>query len=665
MHTRFHQIKIILLTLAGSFLMASCAKKDNTYPVSSPDNNIRLAFSLNEEKPQYSILYKNDTIVLPSQLGIRIEGDIDPQSTFRIKTVRGESKDETWEPAWGIHQTYRNHYNEMTVTLQKTTKPNLQLQLQFRVYNDGVAFRYLFPEQPDLSDFIVTEEATQIRFTGNHTCFMHPSAHHRHYENTWEAATLSKIGSDQLVGPPLLVEAENCWLSVLEADLTNYSGFMLSGDPRGVNSLVTKLAPSKESKKVEVSASTPHQSSWRTIMIGEHAGNFIESALVYNLNDPGKLKDVSWIKPGKVAWPWWSGRVAAGQPFSGAPSTRLMNYYTDFAARNNIPYLLVDAGWYCTGKEAWTEPAKEDVLTMEETRSDIYDIQEVIHYATQQGVDVLLWIHMGSILTKEEVDRVLPTLAQWGAKGIKVDYFGGEYQELVNHFHYILKVAAEHNLVVNYHGAYKPTGVHRTYPHFMTSEAIKGLEFSKGHKEPVPKHNVIAPYTRMLCGPMDYTPGAFDLDGTKNRPKHVQTTRAHQMAMYPVYFSPLQMLVDYPQAYENAPEQFEFLKQVPVTWDETKFLKGYPGEYIAVARRKGNDWFVGTMNNETSGRKVNFSFDFLDQGTTYTAHIYQDAADADENPQHVNIKTANVKAGDDHSATLASGGGEAIWLEAQ
>jgi alpha-glucosidase len=300
---------------------------------------------------------------------------------------------------------------------------------------------------------------------------------------------------------------------------------------------------------------------------------------------------------------------------------------------------------------------------MEETRKDDYDIREVINYANEQGIKVLLWMHMGSMMTKEKVDQIFPTVADWGAKGIKVDYFGGESQDLVSHLHYIFEKAAEHELLIDYHGAYKPTGVHRTYPNFITSEAIKGLEYSKGNPEPKPKHNVTIPYTRMLGGPMDYTSGAFDLDGTEDHPKHVQTTRAHQMAMYAVYFSPLQMLVDYPRAYESAQDQFEFIKQVPVTWDDTRFLQGEPGEYVAVARKKGNDWFVGVMNNEQSGREVTLSLNFLEEGSDYTAHIYRDADDADQNPEHVTVEEQTVTAGDEHSVTLASGGGEAIWLE--
>ncbi len=654
-----------LIILAGTVLMASCAQKEETYQLSSPDKNIQMHFSLNDDKPHYSIRYKGDTVVLPSRLGIDLDKGMQAGSSFEVTNTNKQSTDETWKPVWGIRSSYRNHYNELRVTLQQTGSPSLKLDLIFRAYDDGLAFRYHLPEQSNLSDFTITSEQTHFQFPEDHSCFVHPrSGYSGNYENTFDPTSLSKITSESLIGLPLLVEANNCWISVMEADLTDFSGMSLAGVEGVTNELISKIAPSEKDESIKVTRTTPHSSPWRVFMIGDQAGEFIESPLVYNLNDPSKVDDVSWIQPGKVVWPWWSGRIATGMPFSGEPNTALMKYYTDFAVRHDIPYLLVDAGWYSMEGDAWSQPEKENVLTMEETRKDDYDVKEVIDYATGKGVDVMLWIHMGSIMSKEKVDTVFSAIAEWGAKGVKVDYFGGESQDLISHLHYIFEAAARHKLLVDYHGAYKPTGVHRTYPHFMTSEAVKGLEYSRGNPEPKPKHNVTIPYTRMLGGPMDYTSGAFDLDGTEDHPKHVQTTRAHQMAMYAVYFSPLQMLVDYPQAYESAPDQFEFIQQVPVTWDDTRFLKGEPGEYVAVARKKGDDWFVGVMNNEQNGRQVTLSLDFLDEGTDYTAHIYRDADNADQNPEQVTVEEQAAAAGDKHSVTLASGGGAAIWLEA-
>ncbi len=672
----------IILTglLAGLFLMSSCTVQRDKYEVASPNEKIKLKISLKQGKPQYTIHYHGKEIISPSELGINLDKGINQNSQFKITNVQMEEINETWQPLWGIKKDYQNHYNEMKMTLETSDDSNYEMQLIFRAYDEGMAFRYHIPEQPELSAFRIKSETTGFNFPANHECFAHPRrGFEGNYENTFDPITLSDITPESLYGIPLLVKSKECWVALMEADLTNYSGMSLTGKSQTPNGLISKLAPYRakpvppnnrpvptdDQKDLTVVGSTPLSSPWRVFMIAEKAGAFIESPLIYNLNDPNKLEDISWIKPGKVTWPWWNGRIAEGKAFSGEPGTVLMKHYTDFAARNDIPYLLVDAGWYSMEGDAWDQPEKEDILTMEETRADFYNIHEVIDYANEKKVDVMLWLHVGSIINQDQVDKVLAAAAEWGAKGIKIDYYGGEYQELVNHIHYILEIAAKHQLLVDYHGAYKPTGIHRTYPHFMTSEGILGLEWSKGNKIPKPAHNVTIPYTRMLCGPMDYTPGAFDLDGTEESPKYVQTTRAHQMAMYVVYFSPLQMLVDYPAAYEGAPEQFEFLKEVPVTWDDTKFIKGEPGQFIAVARKNGHDWYIGIMNNHRAGRDVSIHYDFLEEGKNYKAHIYKDAEDADQKPEHVSVEEDMVKASDNQSFKLASGGGTAIWLEAQ
>ncbi|MFW6100936.1 MAG: glycoside hydrolase family 97 N-terminal domain-containing protein, partial [Bacteroidota bacterium] len=318
-----------LIILGGTFLMASCAQKEKEYRLSSPEGNIRVNFSLNDGKPQYSIQYKGDTIVLPSRLGIDLDKGIQTGSSFQVTNTRKQSIEETWDPVWGIRSSYRNHYNELKVTLQQTGSPSLELDLTFRAYNDGLAFHYHLPEQSNLSDFAITSEQTHIQFPEDHSCFAHPrSGYQGNYENTFNPTSLSKITSESLIGLPLLVEASNCWISVMEADLTGYSGMSLAGVSGVTNELVSKLAPSEKDESIKVTGTTPHSSPWRVFMIGEQAGEFIESPLVYNLNDPNELDDVSWIQPGKVVWPWWSGRVATGKPYSGEPNTALMKYYT-------------------------------------------------------------------------------------------------------------------------------------------------------------------------------------------------------------------------------------------------------------------------------------------------------------------------------------------------
>jgi len=446
---------------------------------------------------------------------------------------------------------------------------------------------------------------------------------------------------------------------VTEADLTDYSGLSLRPDSAATGRLQGDLAPLPDDPQVKVRAATPHRSPWRVFMLGRRAGDLIESELVRNLNPPSRLEDPGWIHTGQVIWPWWNGRIASNPGISGEPSTALMKYYTDFAAKYDIPMLLVDAGWYSLESEAWSDAENQDVLTMEETRKASYDIHRVIDYANQHGIGVLLWVHLASL--QDRVEKVLSTYAKWGAKGIKIDNYGGDNQQIVNNLRKAVEVAADNHLTVDFHGAYKPTGIDRTYPNFLTREGVKGLEHSKGDTVPTTRFNVTIPYTRMLAGAMDYTPGAFDLDGTKASPKHVRGTRAQQIAMYVVYYSPLQMLVDYPAAYESAPEQFDFVRSVPTTWSETRFLQGYPGKSVALARRKGDQWFVGAMTNEHS-RQVDIPLNFLSSGQQYRATICRDAADAGTNPQHVVVEAATFTGSDTLHAVLAGGGGQAVRL---
>ena len=667
MKTIMKNRNIIILGLIFLIISAGCRKKENSI-LYSPQGDIKISLDTDDGKPVYSIYYKNNQIIKPSSLGLILNGERELTGDFQIKSITHSSTDTSWKPVWGISEKVKDHYNQMVIKLQQTTPPHLQMDIIVRAYNEGVGFRYRIPEQKQLSDFEIHSEKTNIHFAENYVCYaLKRRSFKDNYEGTFDPTTLHELDHNSLIGPPLLVKTPDCHIAVMEADLTNYAGLSLSGDSVNTQCLISQLAPYPENKTIKVKGKTPFVSPWRVFQITEKAGELTESSLVYNFNDPQTIADASWIKPGKVVWPWWNGRVAIGKHFSGEPGTALHKYYIDFAARHDIPYLLVDAGWYSMEKDAWRQPEKENVLTMEETRAAYYDIKEILKYARQKDIKVILWIQVGSIMTPEKVDEILPKLAEWGAKGIKIDYFGGESQSLVNQIHYIFKVAAQHQLLVDFHGSYKPTGVHRTYPHFITSEGVLGLEwaFHDENKSPTPRHNVTIPFTRMLGGPMDYTPGAFDLDGAQGHPRYVKSTRAQQMAMYVIYFSPLQMLVDYPKAYESHPEQFEFIKQVPVSWDQTRFLKGEPGEYIAMARKKDNDWFVGIMNNETAGRKISIDYDFLDNNKEYILHIYEDSENAGKNPEEVKTITKTVSKGDLYSLEMADGGGAALWFEAK
>jgi len=651
--------KTTVLLISLLVILSGCTRMSQVQ-LHSPDQRLEIDFRVESGVPSYQITYKNRRIVEAGLLGLSFRNAPPLDSAFRVVGVSHSTNETAWNPVWGTTEQISDHYREMEIELEETTSDARKLTLVFRAYNDGVAFRYLLPEQGGIGGFTITKEHTAFRFGENYPCFaLKRQGFLDNYEGHFQRTSLGQLQSGDLIGPPLLMQAPNCWLAVTEANLTDYAGMSLRPDSREPNRLMVTLAPDTTDPEIEVRGRTPHQSPWRTILVAEHPGKLIESNLLWNLNDPHQFESTDWIQPGTVIWPWWNGRIARDQEFSGEPGTELMRYYTDFAAETGIPYLLVDAGWYSLESDAWDQPEKEDILTMEETREEFYDIREVIDYATDQGVKVLLWVHIESL--RDRLDEALSTYADWGISGIKVDSDGGEYQRIVSDLHRILRVAADYELMVDYHGAYKPTGIERTYPNFMTREGVLGLEHAKWSDNVTPTHDVTLPYTRMLLGHMDYTPGAFDLDGTEGHPKQVKGTRAHQIAMYVVYFSPLQMLVDYPDAYRSAPEQFAFLQNVPTSWSETRFLEGEPGEYIIMARRKGADWFVGAMTDEDP-RDIQIPLDFLPENWTYTAHIYRDGLDADVRPEHVVVEEREVDATVTLSASLANGGGMAVRL---
>ncbi len=641
-------------------LLTSCRTSlDNS--ITSPDGDIKLSLSSLEGTPQYSVSYRGEPLILNSILGLTLKNQTALDKGLVPRYTTTEENNLQWEPVWGKRSIVVDQYNQLTVHLENSESPPSRLTLVFRAYDDGIAFRYELPEQDAFSDFEITSENTEFVFADNFKCFaLKRTSFKDSYEAAYDPRSIADIAVDEIIGLPLLIETDQNWMAITEANLTDYSGLSLGAVESKANTLVSRLAPIPENSDVLVKARTPFVTPWRTILIGESAGQFIESDLIFNLNPPNALQDVSWIKPGIAIWPWWNNRISNDPKIKGGePSTEIMKYYIDFAAKHGIPNLVVDAGWYSLEGDAWNQPEKEDVLTMEETRANFYDIQEVLDYGREKGIMVHIWVHLASLRGREE--EVLKTYSDWGASGIKLDNFGGDDQELVNELHHILQLAAQYKLTVDYHGAYKSTGIERTYPHFLTREAVMGLEYSKGRPQPTAQHNVTIPYTRMLAGPMDYTPGAFDLDGADGFPKYVQTTRAQQIAMLVVYFSPFQMIVDYPEAYEASPDQFDFVKTIPTTWDDTRFIDGYPGDYIVLARKKGDVWYIGCMTDE-SPREVEISLDFLDSGKTYTALILKDGEDVSDDPQSVAVESREVTGSDTVTAKLAGSGGQAIKL---
>lgn len=656
MKVKKNSIKLLIWT--ALIMLAGCSKKHQT-TLQSPNQKIQLKFSLDGGSPNYQVSYRGQTFILPSRLGLGFKNQPALDSNFTIAGVQRNSVNKTWQPVYGTDDTVRNHYQEMTIKLQEKDNPGRKLNLIFRAYDNGVAFRYQIPEQKNMDSLWITNEKTAFRFAGNYSGFiLERTGFSGNYEGHYLKRNLGGIPTDTLVAMPLLLHLDNGWTALVEADLTNYPAASLVKAPHHQNEFVSALAPLPAQKQVKAKVATPYETPWRVIMLGKRAGDLITSNLILNLNDPSKISDTSFIKPGQFIWPWWNGRIADDLKRSGEPSTSVMKYYIDFAAEHDIPALLVDAGWYSTESDAWGIPENLDPLTMASSRKSYYDIRKVINYGKKKGVNVWVWILDATLDNAPE--KILSTYAKWGVKGVKVDSPGGDSQSHVSTIHHIARIAAKNHLMMDFHGAFIGTGWSRTYPNLMTREAVFGLEQARWSHQPKAKHNVTLPYTRMLTGAMDYTPGAFDLNGTEEHPKHVQTTRAQQIAMYVVYYSPLQMLPDYPGIYEEFPKQFQFVLDIPTTWDETKFIDGKPAQYIVMARKKADNWYVGAMTNEA--RKVTIPLNFLRDGQTYNARILKDAPDANEHPQHVVMESKTVTANDSISIGLAKSGGAAVIL---
>lgn len=648
-------IKTLILLCLFVFLIGGCVQKQEI-GIASPNGYVNVSFAILEGVPHYSVSYRGIGIIDASALGFRLKDSQAIHAHLKVDGTRWDAHDQTWKPVWGKRAEVRNCYNQLTINLQEKVSPSRKMDVIFRVYDDGVAFRYVFPEQENMTELAIQSEDSFFKFSENARCYaLQLGGFTTPYEKEFDEIPLEEIDSSSIIGLPLLLQMSSCWIALTEADLTDYAGMYLSPAEANSRTLISTLSPFPGDRDLAVSASVPHRTPWRVLMIGERAGDPIESDIIENLNEPATFQDISWIKPGLVLWPWWNGRL----PF-GEPHTLQMIHYIDFAARHGIPYLLVDAGWYSLERDAWRNPDSEDILTMEETRKDKYNIRDVIEYARHKGVGVHLWVHGASL--QRQIDEALPVYAKWGAVGIKVDSYGRDDQQWVNFVHEFAQKAAANRLMVNFHGAYKPTGIRVKYPNFMTREGILGLEHSKWSNKPTPEHNVTIPFTRMLAGPMDYTPGAFDLNGTEKSPKQVQGTRAHQLAMYVVYYSPLQMVPDYPEAYEAAPDEFAFIEEIPTVWDDTRVLAGHPGDFIVMARRKGENWYMGSMSDENP-RKISIPLSFLEADTEYTAKIYADALDAEKYPEHVISSALEVTSATVLSVKMAGGGGHAVSIK--
>jgi len=635
--------------------------------VSSPDGNLIITLALKEnprpypegQRAYYRVSYKGAAVLADSPLGLDFLGSRPMDRDFEVVGTARDSKAQVWENRFGAKRDVPDRYNQLIVSLKERNVPGRLVDLIFRAYNEGAAFRYVLPRQEALGSFTLASENTGFYFAGEVSALaLNMGRFNTQNEGEYPRTKLEDIKPVSIINLPLLVELPGGpWAAILEADLTDYAGMYLGGAAGFPNGLVSKLSvpPSRKAEEAVIGA-TPKATPWRILMVGPTPGNLIESNyLVLNLSAPCAVADTSWIMPGKAAWDWWSGSFAKNVPFTPGMNTATMKHYIDFAAAHHLEYMLVDAGW---APPSAADPRLEDILKFIPEAN----IPEIIAYGKSKGVKVLLWVEWRALDAR--LDEALALYEKWGAAGIKVDYMNRDDQEMVNLYEKWVRKAAVHHLVVDFHGAFKPTGLRRAYPNLLTREGVMGLEYSKWSERVTPEHDLTIPFTRMLAGPMDFTPGAFH-NAARGRFKAQdieplsQGTRAHQLAMYVVYESPLVMISDYPEAYADQPG-IDFLEKVPTVWDDTLVLQGKPAESIVVARRKGNDWYIGAMTN-WDARDIAIPLKFIGRGN-YRARIYADGADADKVATSLDVSSRWVKASETLNIHLAPGGGLAIFI---
>jgi hypothetical protein len=675
--------------------------------IQSPSNKITLNFKLAENgQPIYSVNYKDKAVIKESALGIKLKEKQALDVHFEMITSKKATFNETWQPVLGEQANIVNKYNEVTVALiQKET--NVKMNIIFRVFDEGVAFRYDFPRQKELNYFIISDEHTQFNLSDNHKVFWIPgdfdSNEYEYNETKLSEIDNTKINMNNGIGvksipgkymvqTPLMMKAPaGLYLNIFEAAVVNYPVMHLNVDVNTYK-LTSELVPNAIGDKAYLQ--TPCVSPWRTIMVSDDARDIVSSKMILNLNEPSKLEDTSWIKPMKYVGIWWEMHVGkstwdyAGSQnatnFADAPkasgkhgaTTENTKRYIDFAAKNGFDGVLVE-GWN-VGWEDWNGNWKEEVFDFTTPYPD-FDIAAISAYAKSKNVKMIMHHETsGSVANYERhLDRAFDLMRKYDYPAVKTGYVGkiiprGEFhdgQTMVNHFNFVARRAADYKLMVNSHESSHPTGYSRTYPNYVAAESARGNEFNAWSVGNPPMHETILPFTRLLGGPMDYTPGIFEIKMSyydKNKTEQVHTTLAKQLALYVTMYSPIQMAADLPENYEKYPDAFQFIKDVAVDWDESKYLEAEPGDYLTIARKaKGKQsWFLGAITDENA-RKTELALSFLTIGKKYKATIYEDAKDADwkTNPIAYRIRTIEVTSKSKITLNLAPGGGTAIAFE--
>ena len=664
---------VLSILLVPALLISSCTTSPPT--IDSPDGEILVTINTGDQEEtgsesgtlEYNVVYKGQEILGPSELGLEFRDLPALGPGLRVTGTETRNVNDSWERVWGKNKKVIDNYNELIVHLASEAN-KMKLDLVVRVYDDGVAIRYHIPEQENIKGFELTADKTQFSFKGNHRVWAAQYGPFRsHQETEFREMMLDDPSLEERSGLPFLMEiGEKAWVAVTEANLTDWAGMYLRRTDD--YTLETVLAPWPDDPGLLVKSQAPRSSPWRLIMIGDSPGDFIESDILANLNEPNALEDVSWIKPGKSSWDWWwCNRYGPDVDFKLGSNTETMKHFIDLSAEMGWEYQLVDWTWYGpaflpTEQDGNNPHPTSDITTMEPE----IDIPELVQYGAERGVKILLWLEWNH--ADKQMEEAFPLYEKWGVAGVKVDFMARDDQYVVNFYHRLVKLAAKHHLVVDFHGAYKPTGVSRTYPNLMTREGVMGNEYVKWSNRITPEHKVTIPFTRGMLGEMDFTPGAFvnvtpDNFRVETEAPSPMTmgTRCNELAMMVVYESPLQVMCDAPYNYRKSPAGTDFLKIVPTTWDDTRVLNASVGNYITVARRSGDDWYIASMTDE-DGRTLYIPLDFLGEGS-FEASIWKDAADADVNPTRLEKEVIPVDQDTVLEAVMSHGGGHIVHIK--
>ena len=679
--------------------------------IESPGGRLSLSFSLtNEGEPAYRLSYGGKPVVLESRLGVELKDLPALTKGFTVVKADTSEKDETWEPVWGEVRRIRSRYRELAVTLQQASVKNRQMVVRFRLFDDGLGFRYEFPEQNELKYFIVADEKTEFNLTGDHKAFWIPGDYDTN-EYAYLTTKLSEVDTAQekaaqgiafrwvaapnAVQTPLMLKtSEGLYINIHEAALVNYPAMNLAVD-RQTFGLSSHLVPDAVGNKSYMQA--PDKTPWRTVVVSDKAADILASKLILNLNEPSKIKDASWIKPQKYVGIWWEMHVGKSTwNYADATNIRLAETdwsslkpngkhgattantkrYIDFAAKHGFDSVLVE-GWN-VGWEDWFGNWKEGVFDFVTPYPD-FNVAELQQYAASKRVKLIMHHETSASVTNYErrMGDAFRFMKRHGYDAVKTGYVGriiprGEHHDsqwMVNHYVRVAEETARHRIMLNAHEPVRPTGLHRTYPNWLACEAARGNEFNAWSIGNPPEHETILPFTRLMGGPMDYTPGIFQIKLDHYQPgkkEQVHTTLAKQLALYVTLYSPLQMAADLPENYERFMDAFQFIKDVPVDWDDTRILEAEPGDYLTVARKAKNrdEWYVGAITDERA-RAASVPLSYLTPKRSYVATLYADAPDAhwETNPMKYQIRSFIVNDQTTLNIDLAGGGGAAISLK--